>query len=91
MGNQKLQSITWVLGIICLFLVVLGQLFKSEIFIPQTYLPYLTISSLALLSVSLYLKAKSGGLSHYHFPIKLILIFIAIVVVGIGLINYFTT
>jgi len=91
MNNQKLQSITRVLGIACLVLVAIAQLFKSQTFIPNAYVPYVTISSLILLSISLYLKAKSGGFNRYYLPIKYILLFISIVVLGVVLINYLTT
>jgi hypothetical protein len=91
MNNQKIQSITRIAGVSLLFIVIITQLFKSQNFIPQGYLPYLSLLSLILLSTSLYLKAKSGGFSQYHLPIKLILIFVVIVVFGIALINYFTT
>ena len=91
MNNQKLQSITRIAGITCLFLVIIMQAFKSQTYIPQTYLPYLTILSIVLLGISLYLKAKAGGFSHYYLPIKLVLLFISIVVLGIVLINYLTT
>lgn len=91
MNNQKLQSITRVLGIGCLLVVAIAQLFKSQTFISNAYLPYLTISSLILVSISLYLKAKSGSFNHYYLPIKYILLFISIVVLGVVLINYLTT
>lgn len=91
MNNQKIQLITRIAGITCLFLVIIMQVFKSQTYIPQTYLPYLTILSLVLLGISLSFKAKAGGFNHYYLPIKYILLFIVIVVVGIFLINYFTT
>lgn len=91
MNNQKIQSITRIAGVSILFIVVIAQLFKSQNFIPQAYLPYLSLLSLVLLSISLYLKAKSGGFSHYHLPIKMILIFIIVVVTGVFLIYYLTT
>lgn len=91
MNKQKIQAITRGLGIACLFLAIIGQVFKSQNIVPQSYVSYLAILSLVLLSVSLYLKAKSGGFSQYPYPIKTILIFIVVVVVGISLINYLTT
>lgn len=91
MNKQKIQSITRTLGIICLVLVVVAQLFKSQKFISPNHLPYLALLSLILLSTSLILKAKAGGFSQYHLPIKMILIFIIVVVAGIFLIYQFTT
>lgn len=91
MNNEKIQSITRIAGVILLFIVIIAQLFKSQNFIPQGYLPYLSLLSLILLSISLYLKAKAGGFSQYHLPIKMILIFIIVVVAGVYLIYRFTT
>jgi hypothetical protein len=91
MNNEKVQSITRIAGVILLFIVIIAQLFKSQNFIPQGYLPYLSLLSLILLSTSLYLKAKAGGFSQYHLPIKMILIFLIVVVAGVYLIYRFTT
>ena len=91
MDNQKIQSVTRIAGVSMLFLVIIAQLFKSQTFIPQVYLPYLSILSLVLLSISLYLTAKAGGFSKYNLPIRLILIFVIVVVIGVYLIYYFTT
>lgn len=91
MDNQKTQSVTRVAGVTILFLVIIATLFKSQTFIHPTYLPYLSLLSLVLLSISLYLKAKAGGFSKYNIPIKMILIFITVVVTGVFLIYYFTT
>lgn len=91
MDKQKIQSITRIAGLGLLFIVIIAQLFKSQSFIPKTYLPYLSLLSLILLSISLYLKAKSGGFSQYNLPIKMILIFILVVVGGVYLIYRLTT
>jgi hypothetical protein len=91
MNKEKIQSITRIAGVSLLFIVIIAQLFKSQKFIPQIYLPYLSLLSLVLLSVSLYLKAKSGGFSQYHLPVRMILFFVIIVVVGVYLIYHFTT
>lgn len=91
MDNQKIQSVSRIAGVSILFLVIIAQLFKSQTFIPQPYLPYLSLLSLVLLSTSLYLKAKSGGFSQYNLPVKMILIFITVVVTGVFLIYYLTT
>ena len=91
MNYQKIQSISRIAGVSILFIVIIAQLFKSQTFIPQAYLPYLSILSLVLLSISLYLKSKAGGFNQYDLPIKMILIFIAVVVTGVFLIYYFTT
>lgn len=91
MNYQKIQSVARIAGVSILFLVVITQLFKSQTFIPLAYLPYLSLLSLILLSVSLYLKVKSGGFSQYHIPVKMILIFVIVVVAGVFLIYYFTT
>ncbi len=91
MNEQKIQSVCRIAGVSILFLVIIAQLFKSQSFLPQAYLPYFSLLSLVLLSISLYLKAKSGGFSHYNLPVKMILIFVVVVVVGVYLIYYFTT
>lgn len=91
MDNQKIQSVSRIAGVSILFLVIIAQLFKSQTFISQTYLAYLSILSLVLLGVSLYLKTKAGGFSQYNLPIKMILIFVVIVITGVFLIYYFTT
>ena len=91
MNYQKIQSSSRIAGITLLLIVGITQLFKDQNFIPQVYLPYLSILSLLLLSISLYFTAKMGGFSQYNLPIKMILIFITVVVTGVYLIYYFTT
>ncbi len=90
MDHQKIQSVARIAGVSILFLVIIAQLFKSQTFIAKPYLPYLSLLSLVLLSVSLYLKAKGGGFSQYNLHIKKILIFVVVVVIGVYLIYYFT-
>lgn len=90
MDNKNIQSLTRIAGLTCLFLVIIGQVFKTQNFIPQNYLPYLSILSLVLLSISLYLKVKAGGINQANLPVKLILIFVVVLMAGLILIFYLT-
>jgi FtsH-binding integral membrane protein len=90
MDNKKIQSLTRTAGLACLFLVIIGQVFKNQNFVPQTYLPYLSILGLVFLSISLYLKVKSGRINQTNFPVKLILIFLVVLISGLLLIFYLT-
>ena len=91
MDNTKIQSLSKIAGVTILFIVIIAQLFKTQNFISEAYLPYLSLLSLVLLSISLYMKAKLGGFNQYNIPLKLILIFLTLTVGGIFLIYYFTT
>ena len=72
MNYQKIQSVSRIAGIALLLIVGITQLFKDQNFISQVYLPYLSILSLILLSISLYLTVKMGGFRQYNLPIKMI-------------------
>ena len=88
---KNIQSFTRIIGFIAVFVVIIGQFFKSETQFIQAYLPYLIILALVMLSISFFLKIKTDGVKDNSFKIKFILFFIAVVISGLILIYQLTT
>lgn len=84
------QSIIRLVGLICVFVVVIGQFFKNQTLFLQPLIPYLIIVGLVLLCTSLYLKTKSEGINP-NLKVKFVLLFIGVVISVLMLIYYLTT
>ena len=86
---MNIQSITRILGLVCLFIAGIGRFSKAEAPFLQPYIPYLIVSSILLLGISLYYGTKTNGVNP-NLKIRFVLLFVAVVVAMLILIYQLT-